>query len=140
MGAVFNGNSAYIVIGGLRIDGYFQSAKVTPKNDLQETTAGNVTHKQRAEGLSDYSYDLSLVMPDSNSETVALMRKLKPGTITMLEVGPKGNSTGMPRFKQEVGISECPFETVVEKKAVVFSVKCDGADVPERDGFDGDTF
>lgn len=134
--AAYNDNKAYIKLGGYSFAGKFQSLKINSKNSTQETTAGNVSHIQRAPGLDDYSYDITVIAEDG-SALAAYIRKLKPGTIEELDAGWRGNTAGDPRMLQSVIVEEAPLETTVDKKAVVFEIKASGADAPILNQFDG---
>lgn len=134
--AAYNSNKAYIKLGGYTFAGKWQNVKITPKNSVQEVTAGNVSHVQRNPGLDDYSYDITVIAEDG-SALAAYIRKLKPGTVEELDCGWRGNASGDPRMLQSVIIEEAPLETTVDMKAVVFEVKASGADVPILNMYDG---
>ena len=116
--------------------GLWQTVSINPKNNKEDVTAGNVTHVKKANGLDEYSYELTVVC-DDGSALATYIRKLAPHADEQeLDLGIRGNAPGDPRMLQNVLIDEAPVETSTEKKAVVFKVKISGNGEPILDMFD----
>jgi len=136
--ATYNGNGVYIAIDSTSVGAYWKQVEITSSMDEVDVTAGSSAEfRERAGGLRDYSYSITLVYDDADLATY--IQKVRPGIHT-LEIGPEGTTVGKPKMLQSVLITEVPFEVSVEKTEVVFNISAVGAAAPTTDMFAGGVY
>lgn len=136
--ASFNGNDAYLTIGGTDVSGFWTGFTLTESIEAVDVTAGSGTdHRERAEGLADTSCSGTIVYDAASVSTY--IQKLKPGTYTIIW-GPEGNTAGKPKHEQSFIITEVSHSVTVDKKMVVFEFSGKAAAAPTYDMHAGATF
>lgn len=135
MAAVAN-NNVYLSLDGVDVSGLITNVKPKGKNSVRETTHGaNVSHIQRAAGLDDYSFDVTVVYDDTTLSTY--IQKLKPGTTYVMEYAPNGKTAGSPKHIQSVIVEGNDHEIKIEKDLIAFNLSLLGADAPTSDMYTG---
>jgi len=134
----YNGNGVYVAIDGTDVSAYWTSYNLEPTSEAQDITRGSgVTGRQRAAGLLDYSFSLTLSYDATAVSTY--IQRLKPGIHTV-EIGPQGAVSGSPRHVQSFHFGSAPHEVTVEKAHVTFQVEGEAADVPTTDMYSGGVY
>lgn len=135
----FNGNAAYLVIGGVVINTEWKEYSFDATAETVETTRGvGATHTMRNAGLRDTSLTITVGYEiEKIQQQIGYMR---PGTRATIIVGPEGNASGKPRHEQDFILTGAPFEQTVEKDEVVFQLAFEAADAPVADMFNGSVF
>lgn len=139
--AQYNGNTILLKFDSVVCDALFQSVNAQPKNEIQDITAGSgVTHRQKAAGLDDYSFEITIIYDSTAATLASYIQKLKPGATFVLEYGPQGNAASNPRHVQTVIVEEAPFEVSVEKSPVAFKMKVSGSAAPSVNMYAGGVY
>lgn len=139
--ARYNGNNAFVEWDGVDISPFW-AGEVDMETSVEtvDTTSGaGVTGRQRAAGLQDSSFSITVRYDDEDlSDYVG---KMKPGTTGTLVYGPEGNAAGKPRFACEMILTSITGPNAgIEYPFVTFELSFEQADVPTATIAEGDTF
>jgi len=136
--ASFNGNAAYLTVGGTDVSTYWADITLTGSQNSQDITAGaSTTHVELAAGLNNYSISMTLSYDDTDIATY--IANLAPGIVT-IDWGPEGSGSGNPRHTQSFHLGSNAVNQAVTKDHVTFSISANGASAPSNDLFAGATF
>lgn len=135
---IYNGNGIFLSIDGEDVSADFVSVSLEPSVESVDVTAGSgATHRERNEGLKDYSLSINLGYNTSN--VVTRITKLAPGTHRII-FGPEGSTAGKLKHEQDFIIESAPVEISVGKDMVAFDISGVGAAAPISDMFAAATF
>lgn len=134
--AHYNGNDAYITIGGVNVSPYFMELSIEETvNDVDVTAGSGADYEEHAPGLRRITMNLKLEYESAQLGTY--IQKLKPGSHDVAAY-PEGNSTGKPVHTQNMLLTSTAIATVVAKEHVVFETQWVGNGTPTFNILDGD--
>ena len=137
--ASYADNTVFLKLGGTEVDAYFKTVSPSVSNSPVDVTAGSgVDWTQRAPGLNDISFSISLAYDAANVSTY--IQRLAVGQVIEVEYGPEDAVSGKPRHVQNCNVDSVDFETNVDKSAVVFNISLSGADAPSVNMFAGGVY